>query len=145
MKALRWVGPVLLWIGRAAIRFPKVSVPILLVLAFLGWLSYDYVRSETYLVLFSKSERLTPSEGGGWRVSYVPLRDGVPDLGDADQFVNRDASFLRWKRNSGRIDGQLNALPKGTIVAIKTYGWRSTLFSLFPNILSVQVVGGLDG
>ena len=143
MKGWRWAGLALSHIGRAAIRFPKISGPVVLVILFAGWLSYDYFRAETYLVLFSKSERLTPAEGGGWRVSYVPLRDGAPDLEEADQFANRDASFPRWKRNSGKIDGQLNALPKGSIVAVKTYGWRSTLFSAFPNILSVEVVGSL--
>ena len=131
-------------IWRFGVRYPKVAVPLVLVLLAGGVLGYDYFRAETHLVLFSKSERLTPAEGGGWRVSYVPLRDGVPDFDRADQFANRDATLLRWKRDSGKIDGQLNALPRGSIVAVKTYGWRSTLFSAFPNILSVQVVGSLE-
>ena len=119
-------------------------MPLIVLLLASGSLTYEYFRAETHLILFSKSERLTPEEGGGWRVSYVPLRDGVPDLDGADQFANRDVSLLRWKRSSGKIDGQLNALPKGAIIAITVYGWRSTLFSAFPNILSVQVVGKLE-
>ncbi len=141
MKFLRRAWRVSAAIGRFAVRYPKLSVPLVALLLVSGLLTYDYFRSETHLVLFSKSERLTPEEGGGWRVSYVPLRDGVPDLDGADQFANRDATLLRWKRNSGKIDGQLNALPKGAIVAVTVYGWRSTLFSAFPNILSLQVVG----
>ncbi len=131
-------------VWRFGVRYPKVALPLVAVLLAGGLLSYDYFRSETHLVLFSKSERLTPEEGGGWRVSYVPLIDGEPDFDRADQFANRDATMLRWKRNSGKIDGQLNALPRGSIVAVKTYGWRSTLFSAFPNILSVEVVGSVE-
>ena len=144
MKFLRRVWRVSAAIGRVAVRHPRFSVPLIVLLLASGSLTYEYFRAETHLVLFSKSERLTPEEGGGWRVSYVPLRDGVPDLDGADQFANRDVSLLRWKRSSGKIDGQLNALPKGAIIAITVYGWRSTLFSAFPNILSVKVVGKLE-
>ncbi len=144
MKFLNRVWRVIRAIARFAVRRPKIFGVLTVLVLVSGWLTFDYYRTETHLVLFSKSERLTPEEGGGWRVSFVPVRDGVPNLDRADQFDNRDASLVRWKRDSGKIDGQLNALPKGALVEVRVYGWRSTLFSSFQNILDIEVVGVVE-
>jgi hypothetical protein len=114
----------------------RFSLPVLGVLLIALLLAIDYYRPKTHEVIITRTERLY-EEGGGWRVNYVPILDGVRRDDEADQFVNQDDLFPYLKRNSGRIDAQINAMPQGTVSYVRVFQWRNEWFSWFPNILSV--------
>lgn len=73
-----------------------------------------------------------------------------PD-GSVRVFRNEDTGWtFPWysKFDSGNLQAQAQALASGADkpqwVMIESYGWRVTMFSLFPNVLSIRTASGPD-
>lgn len=129
----------------------KAAIPasVVGVILAIAVVNYNIVSTKTVIVT-TDSVRLSTEEGGGFRMSYTPVyfneenNTWVRDIDDSDQILNQDGLLLWFpfiKRNSGSLQGRIDAHNENEILEVEYYGWRFPLFSMFYNIIDIEKVG----
>lgn len=138
----------------------KLMAGLLIATYILGFLHYTLPQRDIVLIIDAYEKRMDVSNNSlFWGqpdagTSQVDTRDvrfidtEMPD-GSVMVYRNEDTGFgwpLYFKFDSSDISAQAKQListpenPKW--VAVRHYGWRNTVFSLFPNMTSMEVVDG---
>lgn len=126
----------------------RFCIRVVLWLALLGIVggsltaAYSYFMYDDVLVVVTNTtvKRATEGAPDQYRVNYIPVENGALDAFGADLFRNEDAWFY-FKWNSGTLDSRLAALPKGTVISARVYGWRIPYWSMMRNITSFKDTG----
>jgi hypothetical protein len=103
----------------------KIKVLFIVIAVVIVWALYSYFIPDTVYTRITDAQ-MTKVDGRFMiATQYRP-------------FVNYDAKY-RFKFNSGTIQNEAIKL-KGKEVAIRKYGWRIPLFSMYENVVAIKEV-----
>jgi hypothetical protein len=101
----------------------KIKFILIVLAAIILWALYSYFIPDTVHTRITDAQ-MTKVDG-----KFMIATEYRP-------FVNFDARY-RFKFNSGTIQNEAIKL-KGKEVAIRKYGWRIPLFSMYENVVSIK-------
>lgn len=104
-----------------------ISVVIMIFIAFMLNILYQYGTINNVNLTVNKSERVCTSIGEDQSCKYLIFAD-------AGVFENTD-TLLHFKFNSSDI---YNQMKEGEAYNVTTYGWRVPFLSMYPNIIKID-------
>ena len=129
-----------------ALRIAKYAIPALVVIAIALFLHYNLPRTAVVQIVgtdVKRADTITTDEVVTRDVRYITSKDRD---GDPRVFRNEDTGWgwpPYFKFDSANLTSQSQAYAGETDrpwVLITYYGWRSTIFSMFPNAISIEQV-----
>lgn len=105
-----------------------------------GAMTCQHWDRETYRVKVTGTERVNKGNDSKYVIFAKDVNSGE-DLAFENTDSWMECLFGRCKFDSSNIQSQAKAAEKeGTVVDIKTYGWRMPFFSAYENVIEIKKV-----